>query len=129
MSRHRAIRNLDLDEELADDYDDFEEPWGQSSPFSLFPCCTPLTLHFLTAQASTSDLESLDAALEEVKAVLGNEASSGFTDRTVKEALWDAYFDSQAVISQLLEDKERREAREKKKAGELILLLIVRWLG
>jgi hypothetical protein len=28
MSRHRAIRNLDLDEEMADDYD--EEPWGES---------------------------------------------------------------------------------------------------
>lgn len=87
-------------------------------PLAAPVCSSPPPPPFHTAQASTSDLESLDAALEEVKSVLGNEASSGFTDREVKEALWDAYFDAQAVVSQLLEDKERREAREKKKAGE-----------
>lgn len=56
--------------------------------------------------------------MAQVQEILGPEQQSGFTDRELKDALWDAYFDVEQAVGALMEEKNKREAREKKKAGE-----------
>ncbi|CAO1617504.1 unnamed protein product [Sympodiomycopsis kandeliae] len=96
MSRHRAVRNLDLDEELAidDDYDD--DPYEDLEP---------------------GDRESLDTAYATILDVLGppDSANNPFSDREIKDALWDAYFDAEAVLDDLMKEGEKRR---KKQQGE-----------
>lgn len=46
-------------------------------------------------------MQLLDA-MEQVRAVIGDERSSGFTDSEVKRVVWDAYFDVSKSISVLL---------------------------
>ncbi|KDN43787.1 hypothetical protein K437DRAFT_225393 [Tilletiaria anomala UBC 951] len=98
MSRHRAVRNLDLDEEMAEDdiYAD-EDPYENITPDERF---------------------ELEAALAQAQEILGSEEKSGLTEREVKDALWDAYFDVDQAVRHLMEEKSKREARDKKKAGE-----------
>ncbi|SNX86238.1 related to translation elongation factor HBS1 protein [Melanopsichium pennsylvanicum] len=93
MSRHRAVRNLDLDEELAeDDYYD-EDPYDNLSP---------------------EDHDSMTEAYSQTLDVLGPISSNGFTEREIKDILWDAYFDVDSAVTQLVEEKSRREAKAEK---------------
>ncbi|KAJ1040674.1 hypothetical protein NDA11_000192 [Ustilago hordei] len=93
MSRHRAIRNLDLDEELAeDDYYD-EDPYDNLSP---------------------EDHESMTEAYSQTLDLLGPTSTNGFTEREIKDILWDAYFDVDSAVTQLVEEKSRREAKAEK---------------
>lgn len=126
MSRHRAVRNLDLDEELADDYGyDEEDPYGESpSGYRRDPVCssvlpTPLSLLALPSAENIGedDRASLDSAYATILDVLGPPDSSNnpFTEREIKDALWEAYFDTEAVLDGLMKEAERRN---KKKQGE-----------
>ncbi|EST09005.1 Translation elongation factor EFTu/EF1A, domain 2 [Kalmanozyma brasiliensis GHG001] len=105
MSRHRAVRNLDLDEELAeDDYYD-EDPYDNLSP---------------------EDNDAMAEAYAQTLDVLGPIGSNGFTEREVKDILWDAYFDVDSAVTQLVEEKSRREAkaekdRQKQESGDMQL--------
>ncbi|KAK0521299.1 hypothetical protein OC835_006932 [Tilletia horrida] len=98
MSRHRAVRNLDLDEELAEDgaYDYAEDPYED-----------------ITDQ----ERAQLESALASVIDVLGPAQSSGFTDREVKDALWDSYFDVESTTAHFLDEQGKRQARALKKQG------------
>ncbi|TKY89136.1 hypothetical protein EX895_001667 [Sporisorium graminicola] len=105
MSRHRAVRNLDLDEELAEDdcYDD--DPYDNLSP---------------------EDHDAMAEAYSQTLDVLGPTSSNGFTEREIKDILWDAYFDVESAVTQLVEEKSRREAkaerdRQKQESGEMQL--------
>lgn len=98
MSRHRAVRNLDLDEELAEDsHNDFD---------------------FLD-DLSPEDQDALEDALHVVFDTLGEPDECGFTERQMKEALWETYFDPEGAIDFLVQERERAEAQEKKRAGTL----------
>lgn len=46
--------------------------------------------------------------------VLGPTSSNGFTEREIKDILWDAYFDVDSAVTQLVEEKSRREAKAEK---------------
>ncbi|PWN47980.1 hypothetical protein IE53DRAFT_364267 [Violaceomyces palustris] len=100
MSRHRAVRNLDLEEELAeDDYYSDEDPYEN-----------------ITTDEQESLAEALSLALE----LLGPSESSGISEREIKDALWDSYFDVDTAVGHLVEEKSRREAkaeRERQKAA------------
>lgn len=96
MSRHRAVRNLDLEEELADDYYSDEDPYEN---------------------ISYEDQESLAAALSQALEILGPSDTSGISQREIKDALWDSYFDVDTAVGHLVEEKSRKEAK-KQKAGE-----------
>lgn len=57
---------------------------------------------FLFAQASSSFRSAqLEAALESVRAILGSEERSGFTDSFIRETLYDCYFDVEKSVEWL----------------------------
>ncbi|KAH9045752.1 hypothetical protein EDB85DRAFT_56993 [Lactarius pseudohatsudake] len=94
MSRHRFVRNLDLDDErddgaLSDGGDDM----------------TP------------EQHAQMEAGLDNVRAVLGPEDQSGFTDSFIRETLWDCYFDIDKTLEWLSEEQERKNAARERKAG------------
>ncbi|KAL9940642.1 hypothetical protein V8E36_000130 [Tilletia maclaganii] len=100
MSRHRAVRNLDLDEELAENsaYDYQEDPYEDIT------------------DKESADLEN---ALARVIDVLGPAQTSGFKDREIKDALWDSYFDVESTTAHFLDEQGKRQARAlKKQDGE-----------
>ncbi|KAE8269739.1 hypothetical protein A4X09_0g2593 [Tilletia walkeri] len=97
MSRHRAVRNLDLDEELADDYDYAEDPYED-----------------ITDQERTDLTNALASVIE----ILGPSQASGFTDREIKDFLWDSYFDVQSAVAHFLDEQGKRQARALKKQEE-----------
>lgn len=95
MSRHRFVRNLDLDEErddgaLSDGGDDM----------------TP------------EQYAQMEAGLENIRAVFGTEEQSGFTDSYIRESLWDSNFDVDETIESLTEVQERMYAARERR-GEL----------
>lgn len=99
MSRHRAVRNLDLDDEMAeDDFDSRAEDPYES----------------ITAE----ERAALDEAMTTLTSVLGPSPQNGFTEREMQDQLWEAYFDVDQATSALIEERSRREARDKKRAGE-----------
>ncbi|KAF8639999.1 hypothetical protein AX17_001245 [Amanita inopinata Kibby_2008] len=86
MSRHRHIRNLNIRDELDDDAlsDGGED---ESTP---------------------EQQEQLDAALEDVRAVIGDENVSGLSDNTIKDMLWEYYFDIGRTVQWAIDEQERR---------------------
>ncbi|KAH9963258.1 hypothetical protein BC827DRAFT_156110 [Russula dissimulans] len=118
MSRHRFVRNLDLDEEredgaLSDGGDDMTpEQYGMSFPSF---CSHPSPPEIGRGPGSPAQME---AALESVRTAIGSEEQSGFTDSYVGDSLWDCNFDIEETIKFLSEVQQRKiEARERKDAG------------
>ncbi|KAJ2780091.1 hypothetical protein GGI15_003666, partial [Coemansia interrupta] len=79
MSRHRAIRNLDLEEEFYDEddgaiYDEMQD-------------------------ISEDDQLKLNKGVKAVKSALG--PNTGIDDKEIKESLWYYYFDEAATIGYL----------------------------
>lgn len=104
MSRHRAVRNIDLDEELAED--SFGE---EDNPYE---------------DISEEDHIQLEDSLAQLVTLIGTSGDeSGFTEREMKDALWNAYFDVDQALNALVEERSRRESKEKKKAGEYYLFV------
>lgn len=60
----------------------------------------------------------LETALASALEILGPAETSAFSERQVKDALWEAYFDVDQAVGVLMEEKSKQEAKEKKKAGE-----------
>ncbi|KAH8999450.1 hypothetical protein EDB92DRAFT_2111445 [Lactarius akahatsu] len=101
MSRHRFVRNLDLDDErddgaLSDGGDDM----------------TP------------EQHAQIEAGLDNVRAVLGSEDQSGFTDSFIRETLWDCYFDIDKTLEWLSEEQERKNAARERKGEPYFLVLV-----
>jgi len=98
------VRNLNLDDELAEDEDDF----GEENPYE---------------DLSEEDQIQLDDSLARLISLIGAPGNeSGFTEREMKDALWDTYFDVDQALNGLVEEKSKRESKEKKKAGEYFIL-------
>lgn len=100
MSRHRAVRNLDLDEEMADD------DYGSGAEEDPYESIT------------AEERANLDEAMATLASVLGPSPQNGFTEREMQDQLWEAYFDVDQAATALIEERSRREARDKKRAGE-----------
>ncbi|KAL1946588.1 hypothetical protein VTO73DRAFT_14692 [Trametes versicolor] len=96
MSRHRFVRNIDVNEEMDDDY---ISDGGEDD-------------------LSPEDYDRMIDGLEHIRATLGDERQSALTDQEIKDALYEAYFDVEQAIAVLLEKQERKfVARERQ--GEL----------
>ncbi|THH01862.1 hypothetical protein EW026_g910 [Hermanssonia centrifuga] len=99
MSRHRLIRNMNIEDEMDDEaMDDGED-------------------------LSPEDLEQLTQGLEQIRATVGSEAESGMTDKDIKDALYHYYFDIQQSLNWLLEEQARKHAAQERR-GERRFILI-----
>ncbi|KAJ2649542.1 hypothetical protein IWW40_003040 [Coemansia sp. RSA 1250] len=79
MSRHRAIKNLNIEEELDDGADeDFYDELNDMSE---------------------EDALRMHSGVQSIKAALG--ADCGISDEKIKETLWYYYFDESASIAWL----------------------------
>lgn len=67
---------------------------------------------------SPEDADALEQALLTVIDTIGEPEACGISERRMKEVLWDTYFDAQAAVDQLLQEKEREDAQARKQAGE-----------
>ncbi|KNZ79571.1 HBS1-like protein [Termitomyces sp. J132] len=97
MSRHRHIRNINIQDELNDDaLSDGGEEEMTDEQHGLFP-----------------------NRIEEVRQVIGDEYVSGFPDNELKDVLWEYFFDTEKTIHWALEEQSRRQiARERKEPDE-----------
>ncbi|KAJ1821040.1 hypothetical protein LPJ60_002864, partial [Coemansia sp. RSA 2675] len=80
MSRHRAVRNLNLEEELYDEEDDG-------------------AIYDELQDISEDDQARLIKGVEAVKGAIGSD--TGIEDREIKESLWYYFFDEEATIAWL----------------------------
>ncbi|KAJ1891131.1 hypothetical protein GGI16_005117, partial [Coemansia sp. S142-1] len=80
MSRHRAVRNLNLEEELYDEEDDG-------------------AIYDELQDVSEDDQARLIKGVEAVKFAIGSD--TGIEDREIKESLWYYFFDEEATIAWL----------------------------
>ncbi|KZV64027.1 hypothetical protein PENSPDRAFT_190631 [Peniophora sp. CONT] len=93
MSRHRFVRNLDLDAERDD---------GALSDGA-------------DEEMTPEQTAQMEDGLERVRTVLGSEAESGLSDGIVRDMLWEAFFDVDQTIDWLvLEQEKQKQARERK---------------
>ncbi|CEP16060.1 hypothetical protein [Parasitella parasitica] len=80
MSRHRAVRNLNIDDILdEDDYEEFDQDQIDET------------------EMSNEDLDKLDDGLAHVYSVIGDDTI--LTAREIKEALWYYYFDREEAVN------------------------------
>jgi hypothetical protein len=108
MSRHKIVKNLDLDKEL-DDFDGGDDPYygeeemtgGEGGGF---------------ADLSEEDQEQMIAGTIAVRDELGPDASD-VTDAEIREALWYYYYDVGKTVSWLLSTKVKKESVQAKTAG------------
>ncbi|GAA5893420.1 hypothetical protein JCM8208_000790 [Rhodotorula glutinis] len=95
QSRHRAVKNLDLADELDDNYDDGDD--------------------YLQDMTSEQQAQMADA-FAQVQSVLGTDTA--IADSSIRDALWDSYFDVDGTIAHLLDEQHKKEARRQKEEGE-----------
>ncbi|KAI8370105.1 hypothetical protein EDC96DRAFT_542875 [Choanephora cucurbitarum] len=103
MSRHRAVRNLDIDDVL--DEDEYDSQYDDNE--------------FDEEQLSNEDLDKLDDGLDYVYSVIGYDTF--LTAREIKEALWNFYFDREETVDWALEKmaaEEKRRSKEEAKKGK-----------
>jgi elongation factor 1 alpha-like protein len=58
----------------------------------------------------------MESGLSAVQAILGS--STVITDKEIKDALWDFYFDVEQTVDSLVEEQHRRSAAEQRKQGK-----------
>ncbi|KAI5852856.1 P-loop containing nucleoside triphosphate hydrolase protein [Morchella snyderi] len=95
MSRHKNIRNLDLDEELYD-YDGEDHDDGSGG-------------------MSESDRYQLNVGLQKVREVLGNEVA---TDKEIRESLWYYFFDVEKTVNYILNQHGKPTKKKKSKSSK-----------
>ncbi|KAG1715971.1 hypothetical protein ID866_1195 [Astraeus odoratus] len=102
MSRHRLVRNMNIqdvldDDALSDGGDDMTE----------------------------EQQVLMENGLLEIRGVIGDEASSGFDDATIKDVLWEYYFDMERALSWLYDERDRRIAAIERKGRLFFGLLLL----
>ncbi|KAI7901246.1 HBS1 N-terminus-domain-containing protein [Cokeromyces recurvatus] len=80
MSRHRAVRNLDIDDIL--DEDEYDSEYDENQ--------------FDEDELSNEDLDKLDEGLAQVYSVIGEDTI--LSAKEIREALWYYYFDIDETI-------------------------------
>ncbi|KIN95681.1 hypothetical protein M404DRAFT_299794 [Pisolithus tinctorius Marx 270] len=92
MSRHRLVRNINIQDELDDN-----------------------ALSDGGDEVTDEQYAQLESGLAHVRAVMGDEATSALDDVVIKDALWESYFDIEKAVGWLYEEQERRIAAQERK--------------
>ena len=114
MSRHKLVKNLDLDEELDDfdGYQDDEDSEGTDlSPHKIASqvTVTPLelsakdrstALHSLHPSNVLNDLGQLQEGTTQVRHALGSHFP--VTNREIEDSLWHYYYDVEKTVNYLI---------------------------
>ncbi|KAI5124791.1 hypothetical protein M0805_005425 [Coniferiporia weirii] len=93
MSRHRAVRNMNIEEELEIDAISEEED----------------------ISISPEEQVQLEDAVDQVREIIGTETVSGISDAFLKDVVWNNYFDVGRSVEEVLEEKERRQIASDRK--------------
>lgn len=74
-----------------------------------------------TENLEANDKESLESSYSAILDVLGppDSANNPFSEREIKDSLWDAYFDSEAVLDDLIQEAEKRKKRKQGESARL----------
>ncbi|KAI9771386.1 MAG: Hsp70 suppressor, GTPase facilitates ribosomal subunit dissociation [Geoglossum umbratile] len=107
MSRHRNIRNLDLDEELdvydGDEY--YEEDSGVSMGSEVLKTKASSTVlrceRYDLGSSLAATPEQIRQGLYKVREVIGNDIP-GVTNKSIEDALWHYYYDVEKSVTYLL---------------------------
>ncbi|OBT56586.1 hypothetical protein VE04_03288 [Pseudogymnoascus sp. 24MN13] len=97
MSRHKIVKNMDLDDEM-DDYDGGEDYADDGSE-----------------ELSEEDKESMRVGTISVREALGDDVP-GITDKDIQEALWHYFYDVEKSVNYLLQSRTAKKETGKKKA-------------
>ncbi|KAI8094054.1 hypothetical protein BDF21DRAFT_407877 [Thamnidium elegans] len=81
MSRHRAVRNLDIDDILQED--DYDSEYDEDA--------------IDETAISTEDLETLEEALTYIYSIIGEDTV--LSEKEIKETLWNSYFDTEETLN------------------------------
>ncbi|KAG8847044.1 Hsp70 suppressor, GTPase facilitates ribosomal subunit dissociation [Tulasnella sp. 330] len=98
MSRHRFVRNINIHDELDDDFDHEEDPFEGITP----------------AQQA-----QLDSATDSVVNLLGPERDSLIAEGEIRKKLWDVYFDVDDTLAWAFDEQKRRKSAKDKKDDAL----------
>ncbi|KAI6047032.1 hypothetical protein EDC04DRAFT_3051596 [Pisolithus marmoratus] len=93
MSRHRLVRNINIQDELDDD-----------------------ALSDGGDEVTDEQYAQLESGLTHIRAVMGDEGTSALDDGVIKDVLWDYHFDVEKAVEWLYEEQERRIAAKERKA-------------
>ncbi|KAG1198815.1 hypothetical protein G6F70_005463 [Rhizopus microsporus] len=104
MSRHRAIRNLDINDVL--DEDDYESSFEEEE----------VQDEFDESQLTNEDLDLLYEGLDYIHAAIGK--NDVLSDRQIKETLWYYYFNKEDTLDWALEEISKAKALEAKKKAK-----------
>ncbi|KAF8351200.1 hypothetical protein F5887DRAFT_196901 [Amanita rubescens] len=96
MSRHRHVRNINIHDELDDD------ALSDGGDHDMSP----------------EQQAEMEAGLESVRAVIGNLDTSGLSDTTLRDVLWEYYFDIGRTIQWAIDEQERRRRAEERKEDD-----------
>ncbi|KIY45914.1 hypothetical protein FISHEDRAFT_48274 [Fistulina hepatica ATCC 64428] len=94
MSRHRYVRNMNLQEEMDDDA--LSDGGDDMTP---------------------EQQEQMEKALDHVRQIIGDEATSGLSDNVIRDVLWDEYFDVEKTLDWCFEEQRRKKAADERKAA------------
>ncbi|MCJ1380066.1 Hsp70 suppressor, GTPase facilitates ribosomal subunit dissociation [Xylographa soralifera] len=100
MSRHKLVKNMNLDDEL-DDFDgggnyDYEEG--------------------AVEELSAEDKVQMQEGTAQVRSILGPEVA--VSDKDIHDSLWHYYYDIEKTVTYLLNQRSNPEPRKAKKIGE-----------
>ncbi|KAI9759356.1 MAG: Hsp70 suppressor, GTPase facilitates ribosomal subunit dissociation [Chaenotheca gracillima] len=122
MSRHKIVRNLDLDDEL-DDYDggeDYNEGGGEGAHHSLYILFSREHIELTGSpciELSEEDAAQMKACTAKVQEALQNELPN-VTVKEIQDSLWHYYYDVDKTVSWLQsQHKPQEEKTPKKKSG------------
>ena len=99
MSRHKLVKNLDLDEELSS-YDGQEPEEEPIDPEDEGTCTTPFCSKLMANGCSTE--AQLQHGTGEVYSLLSPDAAAKITQQQVRDALWHYYFDVDKSVAYLV---------------------------
>ncbi|MCJ1282445.1 Hsp70 suppressor, GTPase facilitates ribosomal subunit dissociation [Xylographa opegraphella] len=101
MSRHKLVKNMNLDDEL-DDFDggydyDYEEGGGGD-------------------ELSAEDKVQMQEGTAQVRSIVGPEVA--ISDKDIQDSLWHYYYDVEKTVTYLLNQRSNVEPRKATKTGE-----------
>ncbi|KFX97640.1 hypothetical protein V490_02690 [Pseudogymnoascus sp. VKM F-3557] len=99
MSRHKIVKNMDLDDEM-DDYDGGDDYADDGAE-----------------ELSEEDKESMRVGTISVREALGDDVP-GITDKDIQEALWHYFYDVEKSVNYLLQSRTAKPQTEKKKKAK-----------